>query len=166
MFVTAFANIPTGRSIYDPGILTEGAGVTGHGQWGAGLGVTVRKIYFPWTLTLQLRSIELFAEEFGETRVSNFYDSAASFIVNYASRLWDLGFTAGVSYSHLSPRILRPSNVRSSITENTSLLFGSQKVITDSWSVGVSYRDQTLLGPARNSLLNRSINISANYNYF
>lgn len=166
VFATAFLSLPTGRSIYNKGGLSEGTDVTGHDQWGAGLGVTLKKVYFPWTLTLQGRSIQLFAEDFGAVRVSRFYDSSLAFLVNYASRWQALQLNGGVTFTHLSPRTIAPGNVTSGETQNFSVLAGVQKPISDSWAAGVSYSDQTLLGPAKNSILNRSLSFNFNFNYY
>ncbi|MCB0363669.1 MAG: hypothetical protein KDD35_13160, partial [Bdellovibrionales bacterium] len=103
VFLTGFLNIPTGHSTYEMS-LSEGTDVTGHDQWGAGFGVTVKKVLFPLTLTMQARSIKLFSKSFGNIQVSNFYDSSLAFLLNYSSRLWGLQWTGGVTFSHLSER--------------------------------------------------------------
>jgi hypothetical protein len=164
--VTAFLNLPTGRSIYDGGQLSEGADVTGHGQWGTGVGVTLRKVYFPWTLTLQGRSLHLFAKRFNGVGVSGFFDSSLAFLVNFASRWWGLQFNSGLTFNHLSERQIVPSGVTSEVTQNFAVLAGVQRSLSDRWVAGVTYTDQTLVGPAKNSILNQSINFTFNYNYF
>ncbi len=166
VFITAFLNVPTGRSIYDNNRLSEGADVTGHGLWGTGIGVTLRKVYFPWTITLQGRTLRLFSKEFESVRVSDFYDSSLAFLLNYSTRLWGLQFNTGLTFTHLSERRIEPVNVTSGVTQNFSVLGGVQRSISESWVAGINYSDQTLVGPAKNSILNRSLNINFNYNYF
>lgn len=166
VFVTALINLPTGHSIYDRGHLSEGGDVTGHGQWGAGLGVTLRKVYFPWTLTVQGRSIRLDPRQFDTVRVSDFYDSSLAFLVNYSSRWWGLQLNSGITFTHLSERKVAPSNVTSGVTQNFSVLAGLQRSISENWVAGLNYSDQTLVGPAKNTILSRNFNISFNYNYF
>lgn len=165
VYLTTFFNLPTGRSTYESDV-TEATDVTGHGQWGFGLGVTLRKVYFPWTMTLQGRTLKLFSQTFDDVKVSDFYDSSLAFLGNYASRLWGLQFNAGITYTHLSERTIAPSQVTSEVTQNYSVLAGVQRSVSESWVAGVSYSDQTLIGPAKNSILNRSVNISLNYNIF
>lgn len=165
VYATVFLNIPTGHSIYDSARLSEGADVTGHGQWGAGLGITLRKVYFPWTITLQARTIQLLAEEFENSRVSDFYDSSAAFLLSYSSQWWGLMFNGGVTFTHLSERRLEPSQITSSVSQNFNVLGGVQRALSGKWMVGINYSDQTLFGPAKNTLLNRSINLNFNYNY-
>lgn len=169
VYVTGFLNLPTGHSTYEMN-LSEGTDVTGHDQWGAGLGLTVKKVYFPWTLTLQGRTLQLFAKTFGDVRVSDFYDSSLALIVNHSSRFWDLQWNGGVTFNHLSERTTeRVEGIpldSSEASQSFSLLAGVQRPVGKNWGAGISYSDQTLLGPAKNSILNRSINLNLNYNYF
>lgn len=169
IFLTGFLNLPTGRSTYDMN-LSEGTDVTGHDQWGAGLGVTLRKVYFPLTITLQARSLQLFAKSFTDVAVSDFFDSSVAFLLNYSSRWWGLQWNTGLTFNHLSERTTQalpgaPVDT-SQVTQNFSLLVGVQRSISESWVAGLTYSDQTLVGPAKNSILNRSINLNFNYNYF
>jgi hypothetical protein len=166
IYLTAFLNIPTGHSIFDQNSLSEGTEVTGHSQWGVGAGITLKKVYFPYTLTLQVRTIELLEKQFTRTRVSSFYDHSVALLINYASNLWNLQFNSGLTWTSLSPKTLAPSQVRSGGSQSFNVLLGLQKSITENWVGGVSYSDQTLVGPAFNSLLNKSLSISFNYNQF
>ncbi len=165
VYLTAFVNLPTGNSIYEEGTLSEGADVTGHNQWGVGIGLTAIKTYYPFTVTLQARTIRLFAREFSTVEVSDFYDSSLALLGNYVSRLWGLSFSSGITFNHLSERRLLPSGVTSDVTQNFTVLAGIQRPISNSLNLGINYADQTLIGPAKNSILNRSITINFNYNY-
>ncbi len=166
IYISALLNLPTGKSIFQTNELGEGADVTGHNQWGTGVGLSFRKVYFPFSLTLQLRSLRIFARDFGDTNVSNFYDSSAAVLMNYASNLWGLGFNSGLTFNHLSPRKIQPVNRESEVSQNFTLLLGLQKSIDESISVGLNYSDQTLIGPAKNSILNRSMNFNFGYEIF
>ena len=166
VYITALVNLPTGNSIYDSVSLSEGTDVSGHNQWGTGLGVTLKKIYFPWTLTLQGRSIYLIEKQFETLKVSGFYDSSAALLISYASQWFGLQLNSGVTFSHLSQRKISPSGTISGVSQNWSVLFGVQRPISDSTGIGINYSDQTILGPAKNSLLNRSIALNFNYNSF
>ncbi len=164
--LTAFLNLPTGHSIYDRSSLSEGTDVTGHGQTGTGLGITVRKVYFPWTLTLQGRMIRLFSKRFERVNVSDFNDSSLAFLIDYSSSWWGLVFNGGLTFTHLSERTIEPSLVTSGVSQNFNILGGIQKSISESWVTGLYFSDQTLLGPAQNTILNRSVSLNFNYNYF
>ncbi len=166
VYLSVLANLPTGRSIYDTSSLTEGAGVTGHNQWGAGLGVTLKKVYFPLTLTLQMKTLQLFPETIERTKVSGFFDSSVAFLVNYASPFWNVALNGGITFNHLSPRTIESSRTSSLEMQNTSVLVGLQRPITESWGAGITYTDQTLVGEARNTLLNRTYTMNLNYTYF
>jgi hypothetical protein len=166
IYITALVNLPTGHSIYDDSELSEGTDVTGHNQWGTGAGLTLKKVYFPLTLTLQAKTLRLWAKTFAESRVSGFYDSSVALLASYATRLWSLQINTGITWNHLSERTLETSNVRSGESQSYTALVGLQRPLNDDWGVGVNYSDQTLIGPAKNTLLNRSMSLSLNYNYF
>ncbi len=166
VYVSALFNLPTGHSIYDGARLGEGADISGHNQWGAGLGLTFRKVYHPLTLTLQARSLQIFSKTFSDVQVSNFFDSSLAFLMSYALPWWNLQSNAGLTFSHLSERKIHPSDLTSGISQRWTLLAGLQRSLNASWVMGFNYSDQTLIGPAQNTLLNRSININFNYSYF
>ena len=166
VYLSVLGNLPTGHSIYEESSLSEGAGVTGHNQWGVGLGLTVRKVYFPLTLTVQVKSLKIFSRSFERVFVSDFYDQSLALLVNYATRFWGLSLNSGVTSNLLSSRQISTSANRSGSMYSTNLLFGLQKPLTDSLGVGLNYVDQTLIGEASNTLLNRTYSISINYNYF
>jgi hypothetical protein len=165
VYFSLIANLPTGKSIYDDSSLSEGTDVTGHNQWGAGAGLTARKVYFPLTLTFQARSLRIFAKEFDQLQVSNFYDSSLALISNYATRFKDVSINLGLTANHLSKRKINPGS-ESGVMQSMTVLLGLQKPIDETWNVGLNYADQTLVGPAKNSILNRTITLNLNYNYF
>lgn len=166
IYLSALINLPTGNSIYDPSGLAEGTGVTGHNQWGTGAGMTIRKVYFPWTWTLQFKSLYLFSRSFETLNVSSFYDHSAALFLNYALGIQDIQILTGVTSAHLSPRSISTSSASSGWQRNTTWILGLQKAMTENIFLGGSYSDQTLLGPAANTLLNRSFTLNINYNIY
>lgn len=166
VFISALVNAPTGHSIYDRSQLSEGTDVSGHNQWGTGLGVTVRKVYFPFSVTLQGKSMKVFGKQFESVRVSDFYDSSAGVLVNYLTPFWHISTNFGLTFNHLSSRRIAPADISSGSSQNTTTLVGLQRGIGEAWNVGMNYSDQTLLGPARNSILNRTVNFTVNFNYY
>lgn len=165
VFVSAFLNLPTGQSIYDPAKLNEGSDVTGHNQWGTGLGVTLRKVYFPLTLTVQGKSLYLFEKQFETSKVSGFYDSSLALLASYATNFWGIGINGGFTFNHLSKRRISPSDVLSDITQSTTILAGLQRNFGDN-TLLFSYGDQTQVGYSKNTLLNKTYTLSFVYNYF
>ncbi len=165
IYLTLMANLPTGKSIYDTSTLNEGTDVTGHHQWGLGAGLTLRKVYFPVTLTLQARSLYLFAKKFSQIEVSGFFDSSLSALANYATRFYDVSINTGFTFNHLSPRTISPGETSLS-SQNITFIMGLQKPLNEAWNVGLNYTDQTLIGPAKNSILNKTISLNFNYNYY
>jgi hypothetical protein len=165
VYLSLLANLPTGKSIYDDSSLSEGTDVTGHNQWGLGMGLTARKVYFPLTLTLQARSLRMFAKTFNQLNVSDFYDSSIALLFNYATRFKDVSLNLGLTAYHLSKRSIG-TGAESGVMQNLTVILGLQKPLNESWNVGLNYSDQTLVGPAKNSILNRTITLNVNYNYF
>ncbi len=163
--VSALVNLPTGHSIFDENELSEGADVTGHNQWGAGVGVTARKVWFPVTLMTQAKTVRLFDKNFDRAQVGAFYDSSLSGFATYATR-WDVTLTAGLTWSHLSEKPIKNLNISAEPSEVTTSLIAAQWTATDSISLGASVSDQSLIGKPKNTILNRSYSLNFNYNYF
>lgn len=165
VYFSVLANVPTGKSIYDDSSLSEGTDVTGHNQWGAGAGITVRKVYFPLTITLQARSFRIFARSFDNVRVSDFYDNSAAALLNYATRFKNVSINLGLTTNQLTSRTLDTGG-SSGIMQSTTVIAGLQKPFGENWAAGLNYSDQTFLGPAKNTLLNRTLTFNLNYNYY
>ena len=87
-------------------------------------------------------------------------------LFNYSLNFQQLALNFGITANQLTQRQIKPSEITSEVTQSTTLLVGAQKAIGDSWSVGLNYSDQTLLGTARNTLLNKTYSLNINYNYF
>ncbi|MCB0413004.1 MAG: hypothetical protein KDD50_01640 [Bdellovibrionales bacterium] len=166
VFITALLNIPTGLSVFEPGGLSEGTQVTGHNQWGSGLGITLLKTYYPFSITLQFKTLTLYSKDFGNVQVSDFNDSSVAFLMSYASQIKDIQLNSGITFNHLSGRTTLPSNQSSQPSQSYTLVAGLQKPIDDWWTMALTYSDQSLIGPARNSLLNKTLSFNLNYNYF
>ena len=162
VYISALVNLPTGRSIYDDQSLGEAAGVTGHNQYGVGLGLTLKKVYYPISLSLQLKSIELLSSKINNVEVSNFNDLSLSFLASY--NFTSLTSSLGISYNQLSERTV--NNQSSEGSNNTTVLVAIQTPINESLFLGVNYSDQTLIGKSKNTILNRNFGLSLNYNYF
>jgi len=166
VYLSALINVPTGKSTYETLDLGEGAGVTGHNQWGLGVGMTLKKVYFPLSLTLQMKSLRIFPETFGSVRVSGFYDNSIALLGNYSLGIQDLSINGGVTTSQTTEKEISTTAGSSGKIEKTAVLFGIQKVFTDDWSGGLNYSDETLLGDSKNTLLNRSYTLSFSRTYF
>jgi hypothetical protein len=166
IYMSALVNLPTGHSIYDKNRLSEGADVTGHDQWGGGVGLTARKVIFPFTLLLQGKVLRLLPKDFATVNVSGFFDSSLAGFATYATRYWELSFTGGLTYNELSSRRLSTSDQASGRSKVTTVIFSVQKPISDTVSLSFAFSDQSLLGSPQNTLLNRSYNMNVNYNYF
>lgn len=165
IYASVFLNLPTGHSIYSPGGLTEGADVTGHEQWGAGAGLTLRKVIHPLVFVMQAKALRLRGESFGKTAVSGFYDLSLAQFITYNSSWWGLSGTLGWTWNQLQSRRISQSAIPSGVSEVHTLSASLQKGLTDEVSVSLSVSDQTLWGEAKNTLLNRTYSMSLNYNF-
>src|SRR5690606_8413030 len=65
VYLTALLNLPTGRSVYESQ-LAEMTDVAGFNQYGTGVGVTAKKVWFPLTLLAQAKALHLFGKEFDD----------------------------------------------------------------------------------------------------
>ncbi|MGH1468041.1 MAG: hypothetical protein ACRBBP_04055 [Bdellovibrionales bacterium] len=166
VYVSSFINLPFGVSAYDKKSLSEGAGVTGHDQFGAGLGVSVRKVFYPLTVLAQVKAVRLLGKTFDGMKVSGFYDGSASFLVSYASPFWNLGVSSGLTWSYLSKREIFDNRISSDSSDSVTFLVSAQKVLNEEMSLTVAYSDQTILGTPQNTLLSKVYSLNLNYNFF
>lgn len=164
--LSALVNVPTGHSIYDTNYLSEGSDVTGFNQWGAGVGVSMRKVYFPISITWQSKGLLLLPKKFSAVEVSNFWDISTAVFANYSTNFWGLSSTVGMTWNQTLPKTLVNTGVTSSTTQVTTLIVSIQKVIDENFSLGISYSDQTLIGNPSNTLLNRIVSANLSYMKF
>ncbi|MCB0357190.1 MAG: hypothetical protein KDD40_09290 [Bdellovibrionales bacterium] len=164
VYVSFLLNLPTGNSASDKVTLTEGAGVTGHNQWGAGFGVTLFKVWQPWQLKLQSRSLVLLAKEFDNQQVSNFYDHLLSAFLTYNSHWLELYFSGGLSWSMITKKEV--NGIRASDSEVTTNMFSVGRVFGETLSVSFNFSDQSLFGESKNVLINRTYALTFNYNIY
>lgn len=155
-------NIPTATSIYDTN-KSFAVDAQGTGTYQTSLGIFALKNlklfdYF-FSPEVHYSFPRTFDNQTGKTRLDGFWGTSLSAGVGYIP--WRSKFRYGLS---LTPRLEGAKTVRSGNTTTPgkeSLVWDSVANITYSidaqYSVGLSYVDQTLFGPARNTLLNRSI---------
>lgn len=172
VYLSLLANIPTGRSVFEGRAGPENIAVTGHGQWGGGLALTLQKTIRPWFALIQIRSLRLFADSWGETSVGDFYNSSAQLLLGYNLPFWDLNFNFGVTQLELSDRsvtldsALISTNVASPNSRSTMLSFGLSRSLTENMNFALSFNDQTFLGEPKNTLLGQSVSLVLSYNKF
>lgn len=159
-FVSFLLNIPTGHSIYDKNLLSEGTDVTGHNQWGIGAGLSLRKVFFPLSIIFQSRTLYLLERQFTYTKVLNFFDISNSLFFNFATNFWDISISLGLIRNDLSPKTISASTTKSMGSSVTSLIFVLQKIVNDNISFSLSYSDQSFLGSPKNTLLNKTVSFS------
>jgi hypothetical protein len=166
IYGSLFLNVPTGRSLFANGGLTEGTDVTGHEQWGGGVGITFHKVIFPMTLIAQFKALQLLEQNFDSVEISGFNDVSAATFLSYSTSYWGLSGSFGWTWNRLSSRRISVSSIPSGVSEVHTLSISLQKSISDNMSISIGLADQTLFGKARNTLLNQMYSLNINYNFF
>ena len=155
-------NIPTSNSVYDS---TETLSVDAHGTgtYIAGLGIFHLVNFKTCDLSFSTEVHHSFARTFGTDENQK-----------EIGRSWGTSVSSGVGYIpwrskarygfNLTPRMEGQRDTKingESQTSKQSLVWDSvfnvTYTINATYAVGVNYLDQTIVGPARNTLLNRSI---------
>lgn len=157
-------NIPTSHSIYDSRE-TFSVDAHGTGTYQAGLGIFHVINYATWDFVFSSELHHSFARNFDkgqdEKKVGGFWGTSLSGGVGY------IPFRSKIRYGvNLTPRIEGEKRIQingQSQNSKQSVVWDSVANVTYSinadYAVGVSYLDQTLFGPAKNTLLNRSISL-------
>lgn len=156
--------VPTGHSIYDENSLTEGAGVSGFNQWGPGLGLTLFKVWSPWQLQIQCKSLMLMAKDFANAQVSHFFENTLSAFLTYNTSFWDLSWTVGSIWTQVTRKKLNGILAQDSVVTTSTL--SVNKVIDEHWSSSLSYSDQSLVGQSTNTLINQIYAANLSYNFY
>lgn len=161
VYLSFFLNIPTGHSPYEGELSEEGTSVTGYGQWGEGLGVTLFKVFGQSKATLQWKSMYYNQERFSETVVSNFFENGFFAQWSISTPLLSTELSLGYRWSELGKR-----NVDGIPSENSlsnAIELGLSRSIYENYFLSFNFSDETLLGRSRNTLLGR--NYAATFSY-
>ncbi len=164
---------PLGRSVYES-TTTLGSDVTGVGQWQTHGGIVATKIISSWDFQVAARAGALWARGFEQ-------NSSAIFTALGPASVWQGGLSAGYRIASLRMGLgvdTRYQSVQqvSQVSTGGTLISAqaSQRwvwttalslawSVTAEWSVGVTYLDQTLLGPAINTSLSRGISLGSSW---
>lgn len=163
-FIFNSINVPTSNSLYDS---NEDFSVDAHGAgtYQAGLGVFHIENFKSWDVVLSSEVHHSFARTFekGDTEkeVGRFWGGSLSAGVGYIP--WRSKYRYGVN---LTPRLEGDKSVTINDRQNISKqslvwdsVFNVTYTMNAQYAFGVSYLDQTIFGPARNTLLNRSLSV-------
>lgn len=157
-------NVPVAKSMYDSNS-TMLVGAHGTGTYLSSLGLFSIKNFMYGDVTFNSEFHRSFARTFeqGETRseVSGFWGGSVGVGGGYVP--WR---SKGRLGANLSPRLEGAKDVKS----NGQTVSGKQSLVWDSsvnytytfdaqYALGLNYLDQTLFGPASNTLLNRSLSL-------
>lgn len=150
--------LPTGRSPYDAGVLSENANVSGFGQNGAQVGVTMNKVSYPYTLLADLKYSRFFSGEVNGKDLKDFDLLSASVFLGYSLNYFDLSVGGGVALNSLTRREV--DGVKTGASSFSSINFVITKGLDEASSLALSYSDQTLIDGAKNSLLDRVVGLN------
>ncbi len=173
VFITTFINLPTGRSVYEGQPGAENIAVSGHNQWGVGLGVTLYKVIAPWSILIQARSLRLSSKQFGDVNVQSFYDSSVQMILGYSLPFWKLNLNLSLTQMEMSDGSVTSKRVSQSLnfdqdanSRSTALGIGFSRLITEKINLNFIYTDQSLIGRPKNTLITQGANIVLSYSNF
>ena len=171
-YVFAQLILPTGKSIYEAD-LPGGVDAAGRGFYTLAVGTLLLK---RWS---DIDAYVLPEIHYSAARVFSDPSTGEPFTVSPG---WGGSFALGVGYSpgggnlrlgaRVQPMYGGPKRVASTVGENmtayqlswdTALEAGY--LVADNWSVSASYTDQTLLGPAVNTALGRSLSVSVQHRW-
>jgi hypothetical protein len=157
-------NIPTSNSVYDSQE-TFSVDAHGTGTYQTGLGIFHLVNFKSWDMVLSSEVHHSFARSFGngqdQKEIGSFWGTSVSAGVGYIP--WRSKMRYGLN---LIPRLEgqktvtindEKQNSKQSLVWDTA--FNVTYTINASYAVGVNYLDQTIFGPARNTLLNRSLSV-------
>lgn len=156
-FQTVF---PTGNSIYDPN-LESAASVRGQGVFQSVLGLSLTKALKSWDFLLLPEIRRLFGKSFRESgsRISGTWGGALLLGVGYNFSDWRVGLSIQPIFQE--SRSILSSGTASTIPQkrvwNTNLSLSY--LLNSEWTGSIQYSDQTLMGPARNTTLERGLGI-------
>lgn len=157
-------NIPTSNSVYDSDE-TFSVDAHGTGTYQSGLGILHLINFKSWDLAFSHEVHHSFARTFGNNENRKKIGSS-----------WGTSFSAGVGYIpwrsktrygfNLTPRIegqrankINGENQNSKQSLVWDSVFNVTYTFNATYALGLNYLDQTIVGPARNTLLNRSISL-------
>ena len=163
-YVFAQITAPTGRSINDSQTLST-VDARGQGFWQAGIGTLLMKRWSSWDIyvlpELHASPGRSFSGIIGQTDVSSFWGGSFALGTGYSPGAGALRFGFRLQPAFRSSRTSTSNDVISDVPNqivwNTALEAGY--LVSDDWMINAGYTDQTLLGPAYNSTLSRSISI-------
>ncbi len=166
-YVTLFTNLPSGHSVFDSDAGPESINVSGHDQWGLGLGLTLNKIILPWTFLVQVKSLRLFKNEFKNASVDGFFDSSSQFVIGYTVSAINAVLNLSLTQVELSGRDVRYQQLIQTPTSSSTVVgVGFIKPITDQFILSVNYSDQSLLGQPKNTLISQTLSLNLAMNYY
>jgi hypothetical protein len=157
IFLSPILNLPSGQNFFTEKNFLEAIHVTGYGQWGYGLGLTLIQDISFWQGRLQIKGLQLLERSFGvQKKVSDFYETAISGSVRYrfssfvAEVGWLTEMVSGRYFNEFPTERVSVSTAQISLSKPLSL--GTQ--------VTVTFLDQSLLGPAQNTYINEGVSVS------
>ncbi len=164
-FVFAQLTLPTGRSIYESSA-TDAVDVTGKGFTTASAGAIFVKRWSVWDASLTLQASHSLRRVFtsgsvGESLdISPFWGASAGATVGWSRGAFRAGLRLQPTYvqalTTTTPSSVSVSSYKLSWDTGINLTW----LVNDDWSVNGAWVDQTLLGPAINSSLSRSVAVT------
>lgn len=159
VFVFAAMKFPTGKSTYES--VEPRLDTFGKGFYTPSLGLLAMKSWKKWDVSLSGEWGVPLSRQFNSESVDPGFTYSAVVSGGYHLADFRLGWSLGPNYEE--PSRFKRANVKSKakLAWDSSVSFSY--VQNDFWSYSLGYLDQTLLGPAQNARLTRSLSVAMTY---
>jgi hypothetical protein len=162
-FLFMQAIFPTGKNVYEskmPGAVDAG----GKGYYSLSIGSFLIKSWHEWDTSLRCAYVHSFPKKFNLSDGSQIW-VRPGYLMNAAL---SLGYSPGKSLWRIGMG-LNPSYTAYEKSKNYRLVWNStfdlSRILFSRWVTGLSYNDQTLMGPAKNTTLERGITFFLRYRW-
>lgn len=163
-FASGLLSVPTGRSVESTLQMEDATGV---GYWSAGLGLTYQQVWKRYDFFASGTILQGFNAKVEDVEIR---PSTATELEFGSGMMASLGWRVGASvkFQHTGARQTFANEILSQSVEGYLWPFTIQvsRFLDMKSSFTAAYRDETLIGPTRNTALARSITVLYSYRYW
>lgn len=158
-FIFAAMSFPTGKSTYESA--NPRVDTFGKGFYTPSLGFLTQKSWRRFDTSLSGEWGFPQARRFDSGKVDPGFNYSAMVSIGYRLSSFRVGLSVGPNYEEAKKLEGSSLSGGSKLVWDSSLLLSYTQ--NDFWSYSLSYLDQSLIGPAKNTKLNRSLSVGINY---
>lgn len=159
-FIFLSLTLPTGKTNYQSSELLY-SDVSGKSQWALAIGGAFTKVNGPFDFQGSFKVAHRFKESFSKVKVAGSEFLSTLLSVGYSPRKSSFRFGASHIYFFETKRsvINGPKETETFDEYYHELALSSHYMLSDEFSTGIIFADQTLIGPVQNTSLSRKITI-------